>query len=153
MIPMPDIECPPDRPVLRLVRRFEAPPALVWRAWTEPQALRRWFGPDGGPVLVAEVDLRVGGRFRVAFETLEGERHEVGGTYSEVRHEARLAFSWSWISTPDRVSRVSLDFKEVDDGTELSLLHEAFFDLAARDRHVRGWTGSLVKLDAFLRHP
>jgi uncharacterized protein YndB with AHSA1/START domain len=105
------IECPPDRPVLRLVRHFNAPPALVWRAWTEPQALRRWFGPDGGPVLVAEVDLRVGGRFRVAFETLDGDRHEVGGAYSEVQHASRLAFSWSWVSTPERVSQVSLGFK------------------------------------------
>ncbi len=143
-------EKPPGKPVLKLIRRFDAPQALVWRAWTEPEALKRWFGPDGGPVLLAEVDLRAGGRFRVAFQTEDGERHEVGGVYREVQAHDRLVFTWAWVSTPERISQVTLLLRSVEGGTELTLLHEKFFDLDARDRHVCGWTGSIEKLDAYL---
>lgn len=139
-----------EKPALTLVRRFDAPAELVWRAWTEPEALKRWFGPDAGAVSVAEADVRVGGRFHVVFKTLDGEQHDVSGIYREIEPQRRLVFSWAWISTPERVSRVSLSFESTDGGTILTLLHDQFYDMAARDGHQRGWSGSLEKLTAFL---
>ena len=52
-----------DNPSLSLNRTFPVAPEEVWRAWTDPQALKRWFGPDEGKVALAETDVRVGGRF------------------------------------------------------------------------------------------
>ena len=62
----------------------------------------------------------------------------------------RLVFSWAWQSTPERVSRVSLELRPVDGGTELVFVHDRFFDQAARDNHERGWGGTFEKLDRFL---
>lgn len=139
---------------LTLRRRFDAAPAKVWRAWTEPQALKQWFGPaEIVSVPVAEIDLRPGGRFRVVMRAGDGERHEVSGRYLELVPERRLVFSWAWASTPERVSRVTVQIEPDGRGAALTLTHEQFFDEAARDGHHHGWTGSMVKLEALLGEP
>jgi uncharacterized protein YndB with AHSA1/START domain len=140
-----------EKPRLSLVREFAAPPEAVWHAWTEPEALKRWFGPDAGAVSLAQTDVRVGGRFHVVFKTLDGEQHDVSGAYREVVPNRKLVFTWAWISTPERISQVTLTFKPTRAGTELTLLHEQFFDMAARDGHERGWTGSMEKLARYLQ--
>lgn len=139
-----------EKPRLTLVREFAAPPEAVWRAWTDPEALKHWFGPDAGAVSLAQTDVRVGGRFHVVFKTLDGEQHDVSGAYREVVPNARLVFTWAWISTPERISQVTLTFRPTRAGTELTLLHEHFFDMAARDGHERGWTGTMEKLARYL---
>ncbi|MDM0002882.1 SRPBCC domain-containing protein [Variovorax sp. J22P240] len=140
-----------ERPSLTLRRHFDASPDKVWRAWTEPQALKQWFGPEEiVAVPVAEVDLRIGGGFRVVMVAADGERHEVSGLYREIVPDRKLVFSWSWVTTPERVSRVTVSIEPAGRGTELTLRHEDFFDEAARDGHNHGWTGSLVKLQVLL---
>jgi uncharacterized protein YndB with AHSA1/START domain len=110
-------------------------------------------------VPVAEIDLRVGGRFQVAMLAADGETHDVSGTYLEVEPRRKLVFSWAWRSTPERASRVTVriepgghDGPDGPDGQgcELVLLHEQFFDDAARDGHRHGWSGALVKLEGWL---
>ena len=74
-----------EKPSLTLERFYPVAPEKVWRAWTDPQALSRWFGPGGPqPVACAELDVRVGGRFRVLFGGADGREHEVQGVYREV---------------------------------------------------------------------
>lgn len=144
---------PPQAPAeLRLERHYPVAPEKVWRAWTEPQALSAWFGMGrAGSVTEAEVDLRVGGRWRIV-NTLAGqETHDVSGEYLEVVPHRRLAFTWAWHSTPDRVSRVSLDFVAHGSGTTLHFVHDRFFDRQARDNHERGWRPGLEQLEAYLR--
>ncbi len=99
------------------------------------------------------MDLRVGGRFRVVMLASDGESHDVSGEYLAVEPHRRLVFSWAWRSTPERESQVTLTLQPDGGGTELRLLHEQFFDEAARDGHAHGWTGSLVKLESYLRAP
>ena len=101
-------------------------------------------------VAVAEVDLRPGGRYRIVMQKPGGERHEVGGVYREIEHEARLVFTWAWITTPERESLVTVTLKDAQGETDLTLTHEHFFDEAARDRHRHGWTGSLDRLSRHL---
>jgi uncharacterized protein YndB with AHSA1/START domain len=99
----------------------------------------------------AELDVRAGGRYRIAFHTPDGELHEVSGAYEEVLENRRLSFTWAWQSTPDRVSLVTIELQPTAQGCELSFRHERFFDQQARDNHERGWTGTFAKLDEFLR--
>jgi uncharacterized protein YndB with AHSA1/START domain len=94
--------------------------------------------------------VRPGGRYRIRFSTPDGEVHEVGGTYEVVEVNRRLVFSWAWHSTPERISRVTLQLTELDDGTELDFRHERFFDAAAHENHTRGWTLAFAKLDAWI---
>ena len=140
-----------EKPSLSLSRSFNSPPEKVWRAWTDPKALTHWFGPDAGKVSLVETDVRVGGRFHVVFSTLDGEQHDVSGVYREVQANRKLVFTWAWKSTPERVSLLTLTFQPSGSGTEFNMLHEQLFDVAARDRHEHGWTGSLAKLERYLQ--
>ena len=141
-----------EKPSLTLKRSYPVPPERVWRAWTDPQALRRWFGPGGeDPVSVADLDVRKGGRFRIVFGGADGKAHEVQGVYREVVPHRRLVFTWTWPnSTPERESVITIEFRAAGGGTELVFRQEQFFDAAARDGHQRGWTESFVKLERFL---
>ena len=139
-----------QQPSLTLVRRIRATPARVYDAWTRPEQLLRWFGPDAGPVVSAETDVRPGGRFRIVFRTLDGEQHDCRGTYREVEAERRLVFTWQWVTFPDRESLVTVELRPAGDGTEVTLTHDRFFDEAVRDAHRQGWGGALDKLQALL---
>lgn len=134
-----------SKPALTLKRRLNAPPAKIYRAWTDAAKISRWFGPEDAEILRAETDVRVGGRFRIVFRGPDGEEHDVGGVYREVVPNQKLVFTWAWRSTPERESLVTVALKRDGDGTLLTLLHEQFFDEAARDRHGRGWNETLDK--------
>ena len=142
---------PRERTSLTIERTYGASPEEVWRAWTDPRALSRWFGPENtGSVRLAELDVRIGGRYRIAFNTTDGEEHEVSGTYREVHPLRKLTFTWAWRSTPERESLVSLAFHPAGTGTRLVFTHDQFFDEAAREGHARGWSGAFHKLDRYL---
>ena len=140
------------KPSLTLKRQLNATPEKVYAAWAQPAKLAQWFGPDSGPVTRAELDLRVGGRYTVVFHTEDGEEHHVSGTYREVVPNEKLVFTWAWRSTPERESLVTILIKPDAGGSLLTLIHEQFFDEAARDRHAWGWTGSLDKLERAIAH-
>ena len=144
-----------QKPSLSLQRHFPVAPEKVWRAWTDPQALMQWFGPAGPQaVSVADVDLRVGGSYRLVFGGPQGNEHEAAGVYKEVVPNRKLVFSWCWPrTTPDRVSRITILLSAKGSGTDMEFRHEQFFDEAARDGHKRGWTGTFDKLEAFLQQP
>jgi uncharacterized protein YndB with AHSA1/START domain len=144
-----------EKPSLNLQRRYPVAPEKVWRAWTDPQALKQWWGP-GGPeaVSLAQLDVRVGGRFRIVFGGARGDDHEVQGTYCEVVPNRRLAFTWTWPrTTPERESLVTITFNAVGGGTELDFVHAQHFDEKVRDGHLQGWSEAFVKLDRFLQQP
>jgi uncharacterized protein YndB with AHSA1/START domain len=141
-----------SRPSLTLKRRLNAVPEKVYAAWAAAEKLVQWFGPaqvKPGSVK-AEMDVRVGGRYRISFEHDNGQYSEVGGVYHEVVPNQRLVFSWAWHSTPERESLVTVQLKPDGAGTLLTFQHEQFFDQAARDNHERGWTEFLGKLENFL---
>ena len=140
------------KPSLTLKRRLKASPAQVFSAWADPEKIVRWFGPveTSSSSVRAEMDVRPGGRYRISFQTEDGDYHEVGGVYHEVVPDTRLVFTWAWHSTPDRESLVTVTVAKDGDGAILTLHHEQFFDDTARDGHKRGWTGTLDKLERYL---
>jgi uncharacterized protein YndB with AHSA1/START domain len=136
---------------LTLVRRIRARPSVVFDALTTPDGIAQWWGPDAGPVLLAETDVRVGGRFRVRFRMLDGTEHESTGEYLEVVESTRLVMSWQWTSggEPDEAgesSRIEIDLKRIDIGTEMTLTHALLRTQASRASHEQGWAGALDKL-------
>ncbi len=131
---------------LTLVRRIRARPETVFAAMTQPDGIAHWWGPDGGPVLLAETDVRVGGAFRVRFAMLDGSEHESFGTYLEVVPPRRIAMSWQWTRDENIESRVEIDLREVDEGTELTFTHAQLPNDEERASHEAGWNGALDKL-------
>lgn len=141
-----------DNGQVSIRRTYPVAPEKVWRAWTDPQALSQWFGsgkPDS--VREAEFDLSVGGCYRIAFTCAKGEHHEASGVYQEIVPHRRLVFSWAWKSTPERVSRITIELKPVAGGTELHFVHDRFFTVEARNSHEGGWKAMFEQLDAFMQ--
>jgi uncharacterized protein YndB with AHSA1/START domain len=135
---------------LTLVRRIKARPQLVFDAVTTAQGIAQWWGPDAGPVLVAESDARVGGRYRVRFRMLDATEHESSGEFLEIVRPERVVMSWRWkggVEDPGE-SRVEITLKPVPEGTELTFVHSQLHDEETRRSHEGGWTGSLDKLQA-----
>ncbi|RJF94309.1 SRPBCC domain-containing protein [Sphingomonas cavernae] len=138
------------RPSLTITRHIKAPPGKVYAAWTDPEKLLRWFGPDSSPTLSAEIDLRPGGKYGIRFRTADGEEHFVHGEYVELLENERLVFTWKWITFPERESLVTVELRAMGGGTELTLIHGKLFDEQVRDSHYEGWSGCLDKLEALL---
>ena len=134
---------------LTIVRVIEAPPEAVFAAFVEPDKIALWWGPDDGPVTLAEVDARLGGRFHVRFRMLDGTEHGSSGTFEVFDPPHRLAMTWAWEDEDGAASRVEAAFKPIEGGhTELTFVHARLQDDAARDSHEQGWNGALDKLQA-----
>jgi uncharacterized protein YndB with AHSA1/START domain len=143
----------PAKPSLTLQRRLNAAPAKVFRAWAEPAQILKWMHPSGNEMIHAEVDARVEGRFQLVMRGADGAEHAVSGRYLEVVPDAKLVFTWTWKSTPERESRVTVALRPdgpEGDRTLLTLTHEQFVDEETRDAHATGWTSVLDGLERYL---
>lgn len=134
-----------------LVRRIRAGPEIVFDAFSTPAGLTSWWGPEDLPVIEAEVDLRIGGNFRVQFPSSDGRVHECAGQFLEIRKPELIVMSWRWTrgGDPDeegRTSRLEFRLRPIDEGTELTLLHAELSTDAAAQSHRWGWNGALDKL-------
>ena len=137
----------PTGPSLTLQRRINAPPARIYSAWTEPSQIVKWMHPGDSEVIHVEMDVRVGGGFRIIMRAPDGEEHDVSGTFREVVRDEKLVYTWAWRSTPERESLVTLTLRLDGEATLLTLKHEQFFDEAARDGHQAGWSQALECLE------
>jgi uncharacterized protein YndB with AHSA1/START domain len=138
---------------VRLVRQIAARPDTVFEAISTPAGITRWWGPDAGPVLIAEMDLRVGGRFKVRFRMLDASEHECSGKILELQRPTHLAMSWEWAGDEaEGESRVEWLLRPTAQGTELIFTHTQLpSEEAARD-HERGWNGAFDKLERQLNY-
>ncbi len=138
---------------LHLKRRFAAPREKVFRAWTDPEALKQWWGPPGYESPNAKVDLRAGGRYRLAMRKLpDGEVFYLSGTYREVQPPVRLVFTWAWESPEMDMGEtlVTVEFLDRGEETEVVLTHELFPNAEICEQHNQGWNGCLDRLTQFL---
>ena len=136
---------------LQIRRTFAAPREKVFRAWTDPQTLKQWFGPPGFKTTVAEVDLRVDGEFRLTLQKPTGEVVSAFGTFREIRPSERVVCTWNWDYNDIGDTILTLEFHDAGGETELVLTHERFPTIEHRDGHNTGWTGCFDKLEEFLR--
>jgi len=141
-----------DRRLLQLsVRRwYRARPDVVFRALTEPALLERWFRPSPDvTVKVADLDLRVGGRYRFTFHFPDDRTAAVGGEYRTIARPHLVVFTWTW-EPPDPNAGidtlVTIDLNEKDGGTELALTHTSFPTEEIMRQHERGWGAVLDSL-------
>ena len=132
---------------LVLTRVLPASCESVFAAWTEEALIKRWFCPaEGMTVLVAELDVREGGTYRLVVEDTEGKTYSPSGNYEKIVPNEQLIFSWKWADS-ELITRVTIDLRALGDNeTELTLTHEGFPETEIRDRHIKGWEGCLAKL-------
>jgi len=143
------------QPNLRVTRILPVPRERVFRAWTEPLELQQWFGvAEGYRTPIAQVDLRVGGRYRLGMQPPDSQEIIVAeGIYREIIQPEKLVFTWRW-ETPnesDPYTLVTIEFLSRGNETEIVLTHEGFADEPQRDQHQQGWVGCLNQLEAHIR--
>jgi uncharacterized protein YndB with AHSA1/START domain len=143
----------PSATVVRLSRVFAAGRERVYSAWTNPDEFKQWLGsPEPITVRSAELDVREGGDYRIAFGGEDTSLLYLVGTYVEVTPPERLVFTWLWegLDVEAGETLVTIDFIDRGDMTEVVLSHERNPSLWFRDFHSMGWTLSLDRLEKFI---
>jgi uncharacterized protein YndB with AHSA1/START domain len=136
------VTLPSDTQIL-ITREFNAPKHLVWKAWTTPELIRRWWSGDRGEVTSAEVDLRVGGGWRYVMTANGGYEVAFHGEYREIVPNERLVNTEVFEGMPDAEAVDTITFIEKDGRTVLELLVQ-HKDRASRDGHLNsGMEGGL----------
>jgi uncharacterized protein YndB with AHSA1/START domain len=137
---------------LKVRRTFQAPRERVFRAWTDPVELGRWFAPsDEYSTVVPVLELEVGGKYCVEMHHQGGNVHRVSGTYREIKPPEKIAFTWRWEHDPEvEESLVTIEFRDLGPSTEILLTHEHLPSTEQRDKHEHGWNGCIDQLANYL---
>jgi uncharacterized protein YndB with AHSA1/START domain len=137
-----------DGRLLELAVSVDAEPSRVYRMFTEPDELKRWWGPRGFSTPDATLDVRVGGRYRFSMRPPDGEVFHLSGEFLEIEPEHRLVFTFRWEEPhpDDRTTTATVSFVRIGEATEVSLSQGEFATDERLELHRGGWTDSLEKL-------
>ena len=140
---------------LHIARTLRAPRPLVFRAHTEPEELAKWWGPKGFTCPSIELDIRVGGSYRITMQPPDGELFHLSGEFREVEPPSRLTYSFRWEEPDpdDQETVVTFSLRELGESTELTVDQGVFATEARRELHRQGWTDGLERLDALFPGP
>ena len=161
----PDVAQPSEDEVV-ITRVFDAPREAVWAAWTEPERMKRWWGPKTWTAPVARMDVREGGKYVYNMGGPDGPGVWATGTYREVVRPERLVMTDSFADEdgnivsgdeygmPDfpRELLITVTFEEQDGKTKMTLRHAGVASVSATDRAMmeQGWSESFDKLAEML---
>ena len=137
---------------LHLERLVEATPEEVFDACVDPGKLAAWWGPHGFTSPSVELDVRVGGRYRITMQPAEGDAFHLRGEFREVARPRRLVYTFEWeeADPDDQETVASLSFLAEGSGTRIVLDQGLFKTEARHALHAAGWTDTLERLEAFL---
>lgn len=142
----------PSELALHMKRVLPAPRPLVFKACTEPDELAKWWGPRGFTAPSVEVDLGVGGSYRIAMQPPDGDVFYLSGEFREVDPPAHLAYTFRWEDPDpdDQETVVTLSLGDLGESTELVFTQRAFATEGRRALHEQGWTESLDRLQELM---
>ncbi|MGV1790255.1 SRPBCC family protein [Rhizobium sp. A37_96] len=135
-----------------LTREIAAPRVLLFRLWTEPEHLMRWWGPQDMTAPSVSVDLREGGTWRHCILTPEGREYWSHGRYLEIVPPERLVFSFAWENPegrPEHPMRVTVEFHELGEKTRLVFRKAELPDDTELKLQTGGWEQALDKYAAY----
>jgi uncharacterized protein YndB with AHSA1/START domain len=143
-------------PKVEMVRMIKASKQRVFDAWTRPEIVRRWFIAGTVTLANASMDVRKDGAWQMESngrcqpDGTAGEgSNVVSGRYLRVEPHDLLSFTWNNGHFPEEESVVTIRLKDVDGGTEMTLIHERFLTDASREDHARGWESVIGNLERF----
>jgi len=138
---------------LTMTRQLNASKQSVYEAWTREEALTSWFAPASEmSTIVHLLELKVGGKYRIEMLETNGTSHVVHGEYVELNPFDQLVFTWEWESDEQNVhSLVTIDLKEIEGKTDMTLTHEKLASQELVDLHSEGWMGCLAQLENFVQ--
>jgi uncharacterized protein YndB with AHSA1/START domain len=128
------VTLPTDEQIL-IAREFNAPKELVYRAWTTPELVKRWWNAKRGEVTIAEIDLRVGGVWRYVMVTDDGFEVGFHGEFREIVPNERVVATEVYEGMPDAEAVNTVTFDEEDGRTTLTILVQ-HMSKEHRDAHI-----------------
>jgi uncharacterized protein YndB with AHSA1/START domain len=140
---------------LVITRVFNAPRELVFRMWTDPKHMARWWGPRDYPAVSVDLDVRPGGRWRHCLRSTEtGADLWHHGEFHEVVPPERLVFSFAWEEDGERgiENLVTITFADQNGKTLMTFRQAPFQSDGERDGHGGGWSSAFDRLDEELQH-
>jgi uncharacterized protein YndB with AHSA1/START domain len=140
---------------LEMVRALPVAPARVFAAFSDPDELAKWWGPEGFSVGSVDFDPRVGGTYRIEMQPPEGDPFYLGGEFREVDPPGRLAFTFVYEDPDldDVATLVELSFRDRGESTEVVFTQGRFKTEARRELHRDGWTDSFDRLTQVVSQP
>lgn len=146
----------PEDDELRIVREFDAPRALVFRAWTDPQLLPTWFCPEGCDLPFHRFDPRVGGSYRVCLRGRDsGTQWWMQGEFRDILPIERIVLTHVWDDVARRPGEDSVITVQLDDlgaRTRMHFHQQRFVSLFERDDHRGGWNSCFNRLQRVVEH-
>ena len=143
----------PASRVLRIERLLDAPRDLVFKVWTDPKHLAKWWGPKDYTAPSCRMNVEPGGYYHIHIVSPEGKAYWMQGVYKEVVEPERLVFTFSW-DTPEgkrgHETTVTVLFEEADGKTKLTF-HQAVFESdSSRNDHNTGWSECFDRLAVYV---
>ena len=127
---------------------IHGPVGKVWKAWTEPDLVSKWFGSDLlGSRINARIDCHTGGSCEISFSYRDGTEFSCGGIYAEVQPYGKLGFSWEWKNEPGVESFVTLMF--TPENNDMHFEH-AGVGFKSAHNYLEGWKSAFAKLDSLI---
>ena len=128
-------------------RIFDAKVELLWETWTHPKYIEQWFGSDPyGAVQKVDIDLTIGGKFRIQFSDSDTSVHIARGEYLKIDKYKNLKMTWEWESELNQVSELNVDFISMDDKTKIILTHSNLVFETVHNYEL-GWNGAFNKIE------
>jgi uncharacterized protein YndB with AHSA1/START domain len=150
----------PDDATLILRRMVNAPQVRAFEVWTSAEHIQQWMQPEPGMVVpLANMDLRVGGKYRIQMKTPDGEFFTAVGVFKEVRPPERLVYTWDWEKDgggeefgelEGKTSLITVEFLKRGEQTDFVFTHSRFATVESRDSHARGWSSAFDSLALFV---
>ena len=135
--------------MIHLQRLLPASPQEVFDAWLDPESLRQWFCPGTVSLASVDLDVRVGGHFRIVMRDDNKDLVHTG-TYREIAPPRRLVFTWRSSGTYDQETLVTVELHARGEMTELELTHTLFPDRTTASNHEHGWQSIVEKFACHL---
>jgi uncharacterized protein YndB with AHSA1/START domain len=138
---------------LLIVRTFDAPADVVFSMWSDRKHFASWMGPESFACLEAEIDFRVGGRYRAMISSGPDSENRFGGVYREIVPNRRLVFTFAWDNDGPAAgveTLVTIQFEAQGDKTVQTFHQTPFLSVERRDSHVGGWSSAFNKLGAYV---
>jgi len=136
--------------VLVVRRTIRATRERIFAAWTEPKHLSAWWGPRPVTCAGAEVDLRIGGGYRIINALPDGTLVTITGEFREIEPPSKLVYTWRTGPSHEGSSLVTVRFERRGEATEVTIVHDQIPSEPVRTSHEQGWNGCLDGLAHYL---
>ncbi|MFK5979549.1 MAG: SRPBCC domain-containing protein [Rhizobiaceae bacterium] len=139
--------------VLTIERKFNASPEAVFDAWTDPNILSQWWGPEGVSIPALGLDVKEGGTWTTTMYSDQMGNKIVSGSYTAIERPNRLVLTWAWTEedgSRGHETEIEVLFEKSGDGTMMTMHQQKFNDATERDNHNMGWVSSFNCLEKTL---